>query len=341
MKKMKFFGSLVFFVNSLAAFLLLISYILPYIPPKSFSSLSVLSLSVPLLIIINAFFFVYWVLRLRKQLLLSLFVLALGWNHVGSLYKFSSSEPTSNNESMSVLSFNVRLFNEYKWLPSETIKEDIVKLIQTESPEIVCLQEYRRGNPVKLDGYYNFNATYTKETRGGQVIYSKFPIINSGSLEFQNTNNNAIFADIVKQKDTIRVYNMHLQSARINTEHEEISTRTSGSLFKRVGRMFKAQQEQVELFKKHKSQCPYKVIVTGDFNNTAYSYTFDQITGDDLIDTFAEAGSGFGKTFEFKYFPMRIDFVLADKEFQVNGFKTYNDIKLSDHYPVVATLSLD
>ena len=33
----------------------------------------------------------------------------------------------------------------------------------------------------------NFNATYTKETRGGQVIYSKFPIINSGSLEFQNT----------------------------------------------------------------------------------------------------------------------------------------------------------
>lgn len=341
MKKLKFFGKLMFFVNSLAAFLLLISYILPYIPPKSFSSLSVLSLGVPLLIIINAFFLVYWLLRLRKQLLLSLFVLVLGWNHIGSLYKFPSSEPTSNSDNISILSFNVRLFNEYKWLPSETIKEDIIELIQTESPEIICLQEYRRGNPVKLDGYYNFNATYTKETRGGQVIYSKFPIINSGSLEFQNTNNNAIFADIVKQKDTIRVYNMHLQSAKINTEHEEISTRTSSSLFKRVGRTFKVQQDQVELFIKHKSQCPYKVIVTGDFNNTAYSYTFDQISGNDLIDTFAEAGSGFGKTFEFKYFPMRIDFILADKKFEVNGFKTLNDIKLSDHYPIVATLNLN
>jgi vancomycin resistance protein VanJ len=328
-----------FVINSLVAFLLLVSYILPYIPPKSFATLSVLSLSVPLLILLNIIFFIYWLLRVKKQLLLSLFVLLLGWSYISSMYKFSSSEYTEDSNNMSIMSFNVRLFNIFSWIPSKTVKEDIVEFIYKENPDVLCLQEYPRGNPIKLNGYNNFNATYDKTVKGGMAIFSKFPIVNSGSLEFPNTDNNGIFVDIVKQKDTIRIYTLHLQSSKISNDVQNLNKENSGHLFNQISATFREQQSQVELFLAHKSQCNFKTIVTGDFNNTAYSFIYKEIKGYDLVDTFKEAGNGFGRTYDFKFFPLRIDFILSDKAFAVNGFKSY-DIKLSDHYPIKATLKL-
>lgn len=342
MKSLKFFGKLVFIVNSLAAFLLLIAYLLPYVPPQKFATLSVLSLGVPLLIILNVLFFLYWLIRLKRQLLLSLFILVLGWSYIGSLYKFSSTTAIEDSNNFSVMSFNVRLFNRFEWLPIKNVKEKIIDFIKTEQPDIICLQEYRQGNPIALDGYYNFNALpEDPNVKGGQAIFSKYPIVNSGSLEFPNTYNNAIFVDIVKQKDTIRIYTLHLESSKIDTDVEKLKKETSSQLFKQVGRTFKAQQSQVELILKHKTQSPYKTIITGDFNNTAYSYIYKELLGDDLRDTFEEAGHGFGKTFDFKFFPLRIDFILAHEDFEVNGFTTFSDIKLSDHHPIIAHLKLE
>ncbi|MBF8150723.1 endonuclease/exonuclease/phosphatase family protein [Winogradskyella sp. F6397] len=339
MKGLKLGSKIIFVINSLAAFLLLISYVLPYVPPKSFASLSVLSLGVPLLILLNAIFFVYWLLRVKKQMLLSLVVLLLGWSYINSMYKFSSSSDVKDDANFSVMSFNVRLFNRFDWLPRKTIKEDILKFIKSEEPDILCLQEYRSGDPISLDGYYDFNARYTEGIKSGQTIFSKFPIINSGSLEFPNTYNNAIFVDIVKQTDTLRVYTFHLQSSGIETDVEKLKKETSGHLFKQVRSTFRAQQDQVELFLDHKSKSNYKTIITGDFNNTPYSYIYRMIKGDEFNDTFEAAGNGFGRTYDFKFFPLRIDFILADESFTVNGFKTF-DVKLSDHYPIKTTLSL-
>jgi endonuclease/exonuclease/phosphatase family metal-dependent hydrolase len=339
MKGLKRSSKIIFVINSLVAFLLLISYVLPYIPPKNFASLSVLSLSVPLLILLNFIFFLYWLLRVKKQLLLSLIVLILGWNHISTMYKFSSSNDVEDINNFSIMTYNVRVLNAFNWLPNKTVRQDVISFIQNENPDVLCIQEYTRGTPIKLVGYHDFNATYDKTAKNGLVIYSRFPIIKSGSLEFPNTVNNGIFVDIVKQKDTIRIYNLHLQSAKIKIEAVNLKKESSGQLFKQVSSTFKEQQEQVELFLKHKSKCTHKTIVTGDFNNTSYSYIYKAIKGDDFNDTFEEAGNGFGRTFDFKFFPLRIDFILADKDFKVNGFKTY-DIKLSDHYPIKATLKL-
>jgi endonuclease/exonuclease/phosphatase family metal-dependent hydrolase len=80
------------------------------------------------------------------------------------------------------------------------------------------------------------------------------------------------------------------------------------------------------------------MIVCGDFNNTAYSYVYKEIKGD-LQDAFVEAGNGFGRTFNFKFFPIRIDFILADQSFDINAFKTF-DVELSDQYPIMANVKL-
>lgn len=339
MKRLRFFDKVMFVVNSIAAAMLLLSYLLPYIEPSKFSALSVLSLTVPVLIIINMLFAVYWLLKVKRQILLSVFVLLIGYNHVFSLYKFSSSKRIKDAENISVMSYNVRLFNVFNWIDDTKVGEKISELIEAENPDVVCFQEYHSNETFTLKNYYKFKDLTEGKFKTGQAIYSKFPIINSGSVEFPNTSNNAIFIDVLVKQDTVRVYNLHLQSSGINTDVEHLKKESSRSLFKQVGQTFKMQQSQMELFLKHKNKSKHKMIICGDFNNTAYSYVYKEIKAD-LQDTFQEAGNGFGRTFDFKLFPVRIDFILADPAFTVNGFKTY-DHKLSDHYPIKTNLKLN
>lgn len=319
--------------------MLLLSYILPYVSPNGFSVLAVLSLAVPFLILINILFLLYWLMNVRKQLLLSLFVLIIGFKHVGSLYKFSNSKHIEDSSNISLMNYNVRLFNLYEWIDDTNVQDEMEAFIKSESPDVISFQEYHPNEEIDLSFYkYKYEKLSGKRVESGQAIFSKHPIINSGSIEFPNTANNAIYADIVKESDTIRVYNVHLQSLRIDAANDDITKENSGWLLKRASETFKMQQLQSELFLMHKKKSPYKIIICGDFNNTAYSYVYKEIKGD-LVDAFAEAGNGFGRTFDFKYFPIRIDFILADKSFKINNFKTY-DKKLSDHFPILTKINL-
>jgi len=58
-----------------------------------------------------------------------------------------------------------------------------------------------------------------------------------------------------------------------------------------------------------------------------------------MQDTFDEKGTGFGKTFDLKVVPFRIDFILADKTMQVMTHQNF-DLRLSDHYPVMTSIRL-
>jgi endonuclease/exonuclease/phosphatase family metal-dependent hydrolase len=340
MKKRRLIDKIIFVFNSIGAILLFLSYILPYLPPKTFSVLSVLSLGVVFLIILNILFFLFWLIRLKKQMILSLVVLLMGYIFYGSLYKFSSSESIENANNIKVMNYNVRMFNLYKWIPQKGVDIKILDFIKKESPDILSIQEYHPNQNIDFSFFkYKYENLSGKKLKSGQVIFSKFPIVNSGSIEFPETSNNAIYADIVKGKDTIRVYNVHLESMHINTNVDSLKKEKSERLFKRIGKTFEMQQSQTELFLSHKAKCKYKIILCGDFNNTAFSYVYRKIR-EDLTDTFKEAGNGFGRTYDFKFFPIRIDFILTDEAFSVNGFKVYNE-HYSDHYPIMATVSLD
>lgn len=338
MKQLKLFDKFVFFFNSIAALLLLLSFILPYFEPKKFAFLSVLSLTVPFLILLNILFIVYWLFKIKKQLLLSLIILLIGYKYLTSLYKFSASKNIDDSENISVMNYNVRLFNVFKWIPEDGIEQKIVDFINEKQPDILSIQEYRRDEKINFPGYNKFEEISGDKVKNGQAILSKFPIVNSGSIEFPDTYNNAIFIDVVKGKDTIRVYNVHLQSMKIDANGGALTTENSENLFRSVSKTFTMQQSQTELFLKHKKECPYKMIICGDFNNTAYSYVYKEIKGD-LQDAFVEAGNGFGRTFDFKFFPVRIDFILVDEAFKINSFKTL-DVKLSDHYPITSRVKI-
>ena len=100
---------------------------------------------------------------------------------------------------------------------------------------------------------------------------------------------------------------------------------------------FKKQGIQTEKFLTFQKQWKGKSIVMSDFNNTAFSWVFKKISNH-RQDAFREAGKGIGSTFDYNY-PIRIDFILPDMDFEIHYFKTF-DRDYSDHFPITARLSI-
>ena len=337
MKKLSLFNKLLFFINSVLATVLLLSYLLPFLSPKSAPAFAVLSLLVPFLIIINLIFFVYWLIKLKKQCILSGFVLAIGWLFASPFYKFSEKKILLNND-IKIMSYNVRLFNHYKWNKDPETAQKMFDFISDKKPDILAIQEFYNDKNIPFSYPYKYIKPKSKTLKFGLAIFSKFPIINQGSLDFKKSANNAIFVDIIKNKDTIRVYNLHLQSLKINPKKENFGEENSEKLFNRLETGFQKQAIQTEQFLAHEQDWKGKKIICGDFNNTAYSWLYKQILKDKK-DAFVEAGKGFGKSFNYA-FPMRIDFILTDKNTTINQFKTFS-IKYSDHFPIFARINWD
>ena len=338
MKNLNFINKLLYIVNSILAILLLFSFLLQFIKPSLFPYLSFMSLSVPILIIINLSFFIYWLVKLKKQFILSLFVLLIGYSQVLSFFKFSDNLERVSPDTISVMSYNVRLFNLYNWIDSD-VENDIISFIGSQEPDVINMQEYRSTERFSLDKYqFQHSSLSDGKTSYGLATFSKLPIVNKGIIKSDNLSTIAIFIDVKKYSDTLRFYNIHLQSFKLESELEILDESNSDKILNIFDNTFKIQENQSNIISNHIENSPYKVVVSGDFNNTAYSYVYNLLKGD-LVDSFDSAGSGFGSTYNFKYFPMRIDFILMDKTFRINDFKTFSQ-NLSDHFPIISTFNL-
>ena len=306
MKNLNFIDKLLYIVNSILAILLLFSFLLQFIKPSLFPYLSFMSLSVPILIIINLLFFIYWLVKLKKQFILSLFVLLIGYSQVLSFFKFSDNLERVSPDNISVMSYNVRLFNLYNWIDSD-VENDIISFIGSQEPDVINMQEYRSTERFSLDKYqFQHSSLSDGKTSYGLATFSKLPIVNKGIIKSDNLSTIAIFIDVKKYSDTLRFYNIHLQSFKLESELEILDENNSDKILNIFDNTFKIQENQSNIISKHIEKSPYKVVVSGDFNNTAYSYVYNLLKGD-LVDSFDSAGSGFGSTYNFKYFPIRID----------------------------------
>jgi endonuclease/exonuclease/phosphatase family metal-dependent hydrolase len=255
-----------------------------------------------------------------------------------SFFKLSDNLERVSPDTISVMSYNVRLFNLYNWIDSD-VENDIISFIGSQEPDVINMQEYRSTERFSLDKYqFQHSSLSDGKTSYGLATFSKLPIVNKGIIKSDNLSTIAIFIDVKKYSDTLRFYNIHLQSFKLESELEILDQNNSDKILNIFDNTFKIQENQSNIISKHIENSPYKVVVSGDFNNTAYSYVYNLLKGD-LVDSFDSAGSGFGSTYNFKYFPMRIDFILMDKTFRVNDFKTFSQ-NLSDHYPIVSTFNL-
>lgn len=334
MKRLNFLEKILLFGNSIAIALLLLAYLIPYIDPEKLNKIAVFSLGYPIIVLINVFFVLLWLLKLKLHFLLSLLVICLGYSHTKALFSFHKKNSTSSDE-IKVLSYNVRQFNRFNWIKSPNIKQQICDFINNQNADVVCLQEYVPSKSAHI----NLKYKYTKQRgNNGIVIFSKYKILKTGSLNYKKTNNNTIYVDLQVDDRIIRVYSSHLESFRLETQKEMYGKNNKIALLKRFSKVFKRQANQIKVLKEHIKNCKYPTILTGDFNNTAFSWNYKQLTQTHK-DAFVEAGNGFGQTYRH-FLPFRIDFILAQKNMKVHQFKTF-DVKLSDHFPILAHININ
>ncbi len=153
MKKLNFFDKLIYILNSIFAFILILSYLIPKIKPSILSSISLLSLLIPMIITINVLFVIYWIVKLKRQFLLSFTILLLGYNSIKSFVNFSNNSEYVGGNNISVMSYNVRMFNIYNWIKKTGVKDSIANFINKKNPDIVSIQEYNNVENFNLKNY--------------------------------------------------------------------------------------------------------------------------------------------------------------------------------------------
>lgn len=334
----RFFNKLIYWGNLFAAFLLLLSFIIPYLPPKTYPSFSLLSLIVPPIIILNIVFAIYWATQLRARFFLSFTLLCVSYFYFNVFYEISAEGDASQyKNTLSILSYNVRLFNAYEKEPDTDANLILSEILTDEAPDVVCIQEYYRLTEIDFSAYpYKYIHYKTKNVKLGHAFFSKYPLVNTGAFDFEGTRNNTLYADVVKGKDTIRVYNVHLQSMGITPRVKYLQETDHEKLRKRISSAFKKQQTQIQAILKHQNNTEHPIVVCGDFNNTPFSYSYRMLKNN-MQDAFRVRGNGLGTTFEFDNFPMRIDYILASEGLDFLTFETILKT-FSDHRAVMATI---
>lgn len=316
--------------GTILAVLLLLSCLAYYVTlPPLFGSLSIL---VPYLVAGNLVFFLFWALRKRWKVLLPLLPLSLAFFSFGSLYQFSMGAGVGT-EGLQVMTFNARSFSPWS---REDPREAIVDFIQETAPDILCFQEFPRASIRHFEQYTYHYITPREGRKTTQAILSRYPILRQGQVLFPDSGNNTLYADIAYQGDTLRIYNVHLQSYGISSR--SFLWRNFGLDFiERLQEVGRKHREQARLVRNHMETSPYPSLVCGDFNATAFSRSY-RILGEGMQDSFRERGRGWGTTFFLnQVLPYRIDYILASPEWEILGHRNF-DIRLSDHLPVMATL---
>ncbi len=337
MKKISIKQKLILLANYLAALLLLASFINIYLPPKWSSFMSLLSLFFPFIVLINLIFLIYWAIKLKKYIFISGIALLINYNNLQALFQWTGKHPVEA-KGFSLMSYNIRLFNTYQWIKKKGIDVDISNYLKDAFPDILLLQEFKNDRHTDFLQYkYKHIVLKGKKRKAGLAIFSRYKIIDKGNLSFPGTFNNAIWADIQIEKDTIRIYNVHFQSFKI-VKPENLVNQDKVKVSHKLLKVFDKQYQQALIVQKHLAKSPYPVIISGDFNNTAFSSLY-HLLKENKTDAFVEAGEGFGFTWEYKWLPMRIDFILPQtQKFEILSFETFRQIRYSDHFPIQARL---
>ena len=355
--------NLLFITNVIIGLLLIIATVSVYVNPNTFLYIALLGMAFPIFLIIIISLLIYWIFRKKyKFVLFNIVMLILTFPFITDFIQLNNNTNNTNN-TIKIMSFNVRQFDYYNWKNNIKLRDKYFKYIKAENPDIICFQEFFSSKSDSLEniklliseifntGNYHFFPTHKlyKDKLYGIATFSKYPIINKSEITFPGSSNLCIYTDILIKNDTVRIYNNHLQSIKfqpkdyqfmdsLKLEIDKEKVGEAKGIIKRLLTGFEIRANQVDVISNNIKNCKYKTIVCGDFNDTPISYTYHKMK-DKLNDSFIEAGTGIGNTYNGPFPSFRIDYILYSSDFECIKYLSPH-INLSDHFPVISYLKI-
>ncbi|MBC7826230.1 MAG: endonuclease/exonuclease/phosphatase family protein [Chitinophagaceae bacterium] len=369
----KFTRRLFIVLNILAAIFFLLACINMYIDPGEWWFIAILGLFFPFMIVVHLFFIIGWLFARSRWTLLSVIVLIIGYSNIsaliGTTYN-SEYDAVKKPYTIRVLSWNVHQFGFFKNPKTGVaLRRQILDYIKEQNPDVLCMQEFVKDRLpgkklvtvfelMKDIGYpYSFVSEDYIQDKGeftmGVAIFSKHPFIDSFRIKFKGnissmSAESLLAVDISIDGKPIRIFTTHLQSNRIGSEeYVHVSSRrgdrdsvliASKSIAKKLRTAYRFRSEQADKVAAAMDASPHPEIVAGDFNDIPNSYTYFKVRKN-RVDAFHEQGWGLGRTFSHISPTLRIDYIIADKRFEVMQFKR-RLLPYSDHYPIIADLQM-
>src|ERR1051326_1642750 len=225
-------------LNLLISAVFLVACLSPFLNPHDWNFVGFFALLVPYLAIALILFIIFWLIVKPVRALIAVGTLLIGWKQLSVIegWHFSQkfNEEQKADSIMRIITWNIRgmygLSNSS--YTQERNRTEIVALINRLNADVVCMQEFNNstykdpiGNNIPLFmskfPYYFFSKDDGSRNRkylSGNIIFSKSPIIDSGRTPLKGTfPESLIYADIVRGKDTIRIFTTHLQSFQFTT----------------------------------------------------------------------------------------------------------------------------
>jgi len=375
-----FFRSSFLIINIGAViWLLLCKFASLYNPEGHPSLLSLFSFSTFLAYFLNVVFIFLWLFSKRKlRFLFSFLTIIICWSLVKPIFGFNyfgNNKVEPNDGGLKIMTWNVHLFDLGEWTNDETSKAKIIKLIQDENPDVLCLEEFYWDPAHNAEPYTNIiqqlgypyvrlsmnnqmkkSRMTTKSIKNelinsGDAIFSKYPLQNETSYTLKGSYK-MLSVDLVM--DSSQIFNLnvvHLTSVGFGNEdlefieevkakgvEGEIKTKSKGVLKK----LMNASSNRATLANKIdsiKRITDYPIIICGDFNDVPGSFVYQKVKGN-LTDAFEKKGVGLGRTYHNIFPTLRIDYILFDEAaLKAEGYLS-RSVGLSDHYPVIANFSI-
>jgi endonuclease/exonuclease/phosphatase family metal-dependent hydrolase len=303
------------------------------------------------IVVIDALLLVYWLIRLKIWALLPLASLAVSYNFILSMYNPLPHQAEPTGQTLRVITYNVHSFgNEITGFSAKEFKE----IMDQKKVDIVCFQEYLANGDFTYEDLRNlFSSTFPyyfqPKDEKDNVIFSRYPIVESKMIKFAKSNNGAVYADIDVNGQIVRVINVHMQTTTFNrmagkiakarmARDEEAEQALYMSFTDNLMHNLKERSRQARVIAELVKQTTSPIILCGDFNDTPGTYTYETLKGD-LVDGFQQAGKGYAATYKEFHNLLRIDYIFHSPTMQSMNYETMN-FDMSDHNPVFMEVGL-
>ena len=328
------FVDIIFGVASLiVATLFILVLFVPRLDPREWGEVSTLGLVAPFIYAAQTALTLYWIMRWRKLLALTMLLISLfGLFNLSLFYRVemrrvyheTKLKPRYDSKALKVLTYNVRSFIDED---GERCIDSIVSVVKALNPDILCFQEmgFSEIADSLLKPMYSMPRSLSRHNLS-PAIYSRFPIIRAERVD---TLKNFVWADVVikdkNREDTIRIFNTHLHTTAIRRddsnyiEHyqylDDDSTGKVRSMINRLTANNSVRAAQADTLAVMIAASPYPTIVCGDFNDTPVSYTYRTLSRN-MRDAFCEAGRGYSHTYRGFFDMLRIDYIFSTEHFE-------------------------